>query len=341
MFQQRQKSRQEAQAEASADRPAARINHATISAFCQAVTREFPCNFLTVTPTAIQICRVSNFIESQSYTLNCPSFSSNNSPIKPGNEAALPHLHLPLTHHHPLTMPKSKRAKVVHLTQVEKKDKEARRALFDKVREAADEYTQVFVFGVENMRNTYLKDVRAHFADSRIFFGKTKVMAKALGQTDAEEYQPGLSKLSTYLTGNVGLLFTNREAKEVLEYFENFSELDYARAGVKANRDFVIPEGVVYTRGGEIAADDDVALPHSLEVTVRKWGMPTKLHQGKVMLDSEYAVCKEGQTLNSHQTALLKLFGVAMCEFRVQVKAYWSSASEEVTEVAAEEAMEQ
>lgn len=237
-------------------------------------------------------------------------------------------------------MPKSKRSKVVHLTNVEKKDKEARIALFDKVREAADQYQQVFVFGVENMRNTYLKDVRSHFADSRIFFAKTKVMSKALGQTAAEEYQPGLAKLSEYLSGNVGLLFTNRDAKDVLEYFETFSEMDYARAGVKANRDFIIPEGVVYTRGGEVAVEDDVPLPHSLEVTVRKWGMPTRLDKGKVMLDSEYAVCRDGHTLNSHQTALLKLFGVAMAEFKLQIKAYWSASTSEVTEVEPEVTME-
>ena len=120
---------------------------------------------------------------------------------------------------------------------------------------------------------------------------------------------------------------------EVLEYFENFSEMDFARAGVKANRDFIVPAGVVYSTGGEQPADSDVPMPHSLEVTVRKWGMPTRLHQGKVMLDVDYPVCKDGQTLNSHQTALLKLFGIAMSEFTVQVKAYWTAADQEVTEV--------
>lgn len=238
-------------------------------------------------------------------------------------------------------MPKSKRAKVVHLTQVQKKDKEARVQVFDKIREAADNHTHVFVFAVENMRNTYLKDVRTHFADSRIFYGKTKVMGKALGQTPAEEFQPGLAKLSEYLVGSVGLLFTNRAPAEVLEYFENYSEIDFARAGAKATREFVVPAGVVHSRGGELAVEDDVPLPHSLEVTVRKWGMPTKLDKGRVMLDSDYTVCRDGQTLNSHQTALLKMFGVAMAEFRVQVKAYWSAESQDVTPVESTNAMEE
>ncbi|OCL15096.1 mRNA turnover protein-like protein 4 [Glonium stellatum] len=234
-------------------------------------------------------------------------------------------------------MPKSKRAKVVHLSKTDKKGKELSQKLFTNVREAADSYQYIFVFSVENMRNTYLKEVRTEFADSRIFFGKTKVMAKALGQSPSDEHLPNLSSLTLHLTGNVGLLFTSREPATVLSYFSVYSQTGYARAGIPATQTFTIPAGVVYSRGGELAPEDDVPLPHSLEVTVRKWGMPTKLSKGKVMLDSDYTVCKDGEILNSHQTALLKLFGVAMAEFKIDMKAYYSAATQEVTEVNAME----
>jgi mRNA turnover protein 4 len=64
-------------------------------------------------------------------------------------------------------MPKSKRAKVVHLSKVEKKGKEHTEKLYNGVREAADEYPFIYVFRVDNMRNTYLKEVRTEFGDSR------------------------------------------------------------------------------------------------------------------------------------------------------------------------------
>ncbi|PVI01450.1 mRNA turnover protein-like protein 4 [Periconia macrospinosa] len=234
-------------------------------------------------------------------------------------------------------MPKSKRAKVVHLSKTDKKGKELSFKLFADVQEASDNYQHVFVFAVENMRNSYLKEVRAEFSDCRLFFGKTKVMAKALGLTPADEHLTNLSQLSKYLVGNVGLFFTNRDPQDIIEYFSAYAQTDFARAGVTATRTFTIPAGVVYSRGGELAAEDDVQLPHSQEVTVRKWGMPTKLDKGKVVLDAPYTVCKEGQTLNSHQTALLKLFGVAMADFKIDLKAYYTAAKEEVTEVNAME----
>ncbi|KAK3115035.1 mRNA turnover and ribosome assembly protein [Teratosphaeriaceae sp. CCFEE 6253] len=237
-------------------------------------------------------------------------------------------------------MPKSKRARIVHTSVVQKKpSKEKSASLYAAVQAAADAYQHIFVFAVDNMRNTYLKDVRQHFADSgRMFFGKTKVMAKALGATPETEHAPGLGKLTGFLKGSVGLLLTSQEPKEVLEFFEGYTELDFARAGTKATRGFTVPAGVVYTRGGEVEVEEDLPLPHSLEVTVRKWGMPTRLDKGKVMLGEEYVVAEEGQELNSHQTALLKLFGVATAEFKVQVLAYWSASTQEVTEVDAEAA---
>ncbi|KAF1999953.1 mRNA turnover protein-like protein 4 [Amniculicola lignicola CBS 123094] len=230
-------------------------------------------------------------------------------------------------------MPKSRRAKIVHLSKTDKKGKELTLKLFANVQEAANTYTYIFVFSVENMRNSYLKTVRSEFSDSRLFFGKTKVMAKALGHDTASEVLTNVHKLAKYLNGNVGLFFTNRDPQSIIDYFQSFSESDFARAGIAATRTFTIPEGVVYSRGGELAAEDDVQMPHSLEVTVRKWGMPTRLVKGKVVLDADYTVCKEGQMLNSHQTALLKLFGVAMADFKIDMQAYYSSATEEVVEI--------
>lgn len=156
----------------------------------------------------------------------------------------------------------------------------------------------------------------------RLFFGKTKVMAKALGLSKEDEYRDNLSDLSKHLSGNVGLLFTSRDPESIKEFFDNFVRTDFARAGLRATYDFVVPAGTVYSRGGEVPVEDDVPLPHSLETTVRSLGMPTRLVLGKVTLDQEYVVCKAGQVLNSNQTRLLKTFGSAMAEFAIKPTAY-------------------
>jgi mRNA turnover protein 4 len=166
-------------------------------------------------------------------------------------------------------------------------------------------------------------DSTGHFClySNSLFFGKTKVMAKALGTTPEDEYQPSTHLLSKHLVGNVGLLFTNREPGSVIEYFEGFSKTDFARAGTPASRSFVVPAGIVYSMGGEIPTEEDVPMSHSLEPELRKLNMPTSLKKGKITLDNPYTVCQEGEVLDSRQTRLLKLFGVATADFTVQLLA--------------------
>ncbi|KAK1637240.1 ribosomal protein L10 [Colletotrichum phormii] len=237
-------------------------------------------------------------------------------------------------------MPKSKRNRVVNLTQVNKKTREQKDKLFSNIRESVPQYQHCFVFGVNNMRNNYLKEVRHELKDCRLFFGKTKLMAKALGQDPSSAVADGIERLTPFLAGTVGLIFTNRDPASILEYFDGVSPVDFARAGTVATREFVIPSGVVYATGGEVPAEHDVPMEHSIEPELRRLGMPTRMVKGRICLGGDdsgegegYTVCKEGDVLDSRQTRLLKLFGICLSEFKVKVLAYWSSASGKVTEV--------
>lgn len=236
-------------------------------------------------------------------------------------------------------MPKSRRSRVVNLTQVDKKTREHKDKLFTNIREAIPNYQHCFVFSVDNMRNAYLKDVRHELQDCRIFFGKTKLTIRALGQTPEEAQADGIHELTPFLSGNVGLLFTNRAPADITSFFETFAPIDFARAGVAASRAFTIPAGPVYSTGGEVPAESDVLMGHSIEPELRRLGMPTRMVKGRIVLGDEdgsgegYTVCKEGEVLDSRQTRLLKLFSVCLSEFRVKLLAYWSAASGEVTEL--------
>ncbi|EGS20732.1 uncharacterized protein CTHT_0025680 [Thermochaetoides thermophila DSM 1495] len=195
-------------------------------------------------------------------------------------------------------MPKSKRARVYHLIQVNKKGREAKERLFSNIRETIPKYQHCFVFSVDNMRNNYLKDVRHELNDCRIFFGKTKLMARALGTTPEEEQADGLHRLTRYLTGTVGLLFTNRDPADIESYFSNLSQVDFARAGTVAPRTVTVPTGIVYSTGGD---------------------GPPRARRARV----------------AHPRAGAAPAGICLSEFKVSLLGYWNSASGEVTELEA------
>ncbi|MCJ1313900.1 mRNA turnover and ribosome assembly protein [Agyrium rufum] len=247
-------------------------------------------------------------------------------------------------------MPRSKRNKVMPMTKTPKKRKELSKRMFSNIQACIPQYPYLYVFSVDNMRNNYLKNVRTQLSDSRMFFGKTKLTSIALqsGPSPAS-----LKPLTTLLHGTVGLLFSPQPPSEIRDFFAHFHPASFARAGITSTRTFALPYGPVYSTGGQVALEHDVLLPHSLEPTLRKLGVPTKLVRGRIMLegpghrdkgmdgtmeidggldeqDSGYLVCKEGQALGARETALLKMFGIEVAEFAVDVRGWWEKSTGDV-----------
>ncbi|CAO3611840.1 unnamed protein product [Mucor hiemalis] len=212
-------------------------------------------------------------------------------------------------------MPKSKRSTVVALTQTDKKGREGKEKLIENIHQCVDNYDYLFLYSVKDMRNSYLKEIRHDFKDSRFFFGKNRVMAKALGTTVEEEYKEGLSAIAKELSSEVGLLFTNKTPEEVKNYFQEFVKPDYARSGAIATETISLPEGPV-KRGAD-------PVPHNMEPLLRSLGMPTALKNGIVTLLVPYTLCMEGENLSTNQAHLLKLFYHQLAEFSVDLISYY------------------
>lgn len=229
-------------------------------------------------------------------------------------------------------MPRSKRSKLVTLAQTEKKGKENKERIFDDVRCALDEFKYVFVLRLDDVRTPVLQDIRRDWVGSKLILGKRRVLEKALGDTPEEEYKDNLHKLSKICDGVIGLLLTDEEVTTVEDYFNSYNRQDFSRANSKSPIDFTVPEGIVYSRGGQIAEEEDVPMSHSLESTLRnKYKMPTKIKQGKIILEAPYNVCQKGDNLDVRQALILKQFGIAASEFKVKMIGYYDGESSEVT----------
>lgn len=210
-------------------------------------------------------------------------------------------------------MPKSKRDKKISLTRTKKKGLELKQSLVDEIRKCVDQYARIFVFSVENMRNSKLKDVRQEWKHSRFFFGKNRVMAFGLGKTEESEYRDGLHKVSKKLLGQRGLLFTNKTREEVESWFAAYSDPDFARSGVLASETVIIDMGPLPD------------MHFSLEPQLRQLGLPTSLQKGVVTLIKDHNVCKEGEALTPEQARILKLLGRMMVDFRIDLICMWSN----------------
>lgn len=228
-------------------------------------------------------------------------------------------------------MPRSKRSKLVTLAQTDRKGKENKVRIFDEIREGLDKFRYTYVLGLDDVRTPVLQDIRKDWAGSKLVLGKKKVLQKALGQTPEEEYKNELHKLARFDDGLIGLLLTDESPETVAQYFASYEKKDYARAKTRSPITFALPQGVVYSRGGQIPVEEDVPMSHSMEPTLRnKFKLPTKMVQGKITLTEPVTVVEQGHTLDVTQALIMKTFGVACAAFKVKIYAFHDGDTSDV-----------
>jgi len=218
----------------------------------------------------------------------------------------------------------------VSLTKVAKKTREQKGAMMHELQGSSEKWQYCWIFEVGSMRNTHLKAVRKLWKDSaRIFFGRSAVMAKALGTTPEEEHRPGLHRLAKQIKGQVGIFFTDTDPQETIEWFADFRQPEFARAGNVASRTVILSEGPIMRQ----YSDPPEPFPHNEEPQLRKLGLTTYLEKGVPSLRTPHKVCEKGKELTAEQAQLLKLIGVRMVEFRVGLIARWDALTGSVVQI--------
>ena len=142
-------------------------------------------------------------------------------------------------------------------------------------------------------------------------------------------YNTEAEDLLENIKGQVGLLFTDTSPQEVIEWFNDFKQPDFARSGNIATRTVVLPAGPIMQRH----SNPPEPFPHNEEPQLRKLGLSTYMNKGVPSLHNSHQVCQEGKPLTSEQTQLLKLIGEKMVEFKVGLVMWYDSAKSVVEKV--------
>ena len=217
-------------------------------------------------------------------------------------------------------MPRSQRARNVTLSKTKPKGKGAKTGMIDEVKAALRQYRFTYVIEIENERNNILKKIRDEVKPGRIFLGKNKAMQLGLGYDAASEEVDGSHRLSPFISGHRGLLFSDQSVSELKAVMERHEQAEFARTGCIATGAVVLEQG----------PDALASFPHSQEPHLRKLGLPTSLINGKVVLMGDYQLCQEGDRLNSDQCQILKLLGLTMTEFKVNLVAVFDREKAQV-----------
>uniref|UniRef100_A0A2M3ZGF9 Ribosome assembly factor mrt4 n=1 Tax=Anopheles braziliensis TaxID=58242 RepID=A0A2M3ZGF9_9DIPT len=214
-------------------------------------------------------------------------------------------------------MPKSKRDKKVSLTKTDRKGLSEKQQIIEEIQMCRQKYENVFLFTVQNMRNSKLKEIRTKWKNSRFFFGKNRVMQLGLKLISDEDkpgkLEAGMDLLREQMIGQCGLLFTSETKETVLNWFDSYIVDEYARSGFRATQTVKLEAGPLEE------------FSHAIEPHLRSLGMPTKLDRGVVTLYKEYTVCEKNKVLTPEQARILKLLGKPMAKFKIIINSCYTA----------------
>lgn len=178
-----------------------------------------------------------------------------------------------------------------------------------------DEYTQVLVVAADNVGSTQLQSIRKGLrGDSIVLMGKNTMMKRTVRIHSEKTGNTAILSLVSLLVGNVGLIFTKGDLKEVSEEVSKYKVGAPARVGLVAPIDVVVPPG-------------NTGLDPSQTSFFQVLNIPTKINKGTVEIITPVELIRKGEKVGSSEAALLSKLGIRPFSYGLVVLSVYDNGS--------------
>lgn len=168
------------------------------------------------------------------------------------------------------------------------------------------EYPITGVVDMENMPASALQTMRAKLRkDVVLLMTKKRLMKIAL----TEAKIPGTEKLNDHFKGMPAMLFTKTNPFKLYKTINQNKSPAPAKAGQKAPKDIVIPAGPTQFTPGPIIGE------------LGMFGIKTSVEGGKIAIQQDKVIVKEGEEIKEKVAGLLARFGIQPMELGLDLVA--------------------
>lgn len=194
-----------------------------------------------------------------------------------------------------------------------------------------DQYTRVLVVEIDNVGSTQLAAVRRGIrGQSEMIMGKNTLIRRCINVHAEKSGNDRIKSLIPLIRGNVGLIFTNADLKEVCEEIGKYKVGAPARVGLVSQTDVVVPPG-------------NTGLDPSQTSFFQVLNIPTKIMKGSVEIVAPVDLIKKGDKVGPSEAALLSKLGIQPFTCSLVVKSVYDDGSvfsPEVLDLTDEDLME-
>ncbi|KAH9623313.1 hypothetical protein KSS87_005333 [Heliosperma pusillum] len=178
-----------------------------------------------------------------------------------------------------------------------------------------DEFSQVLIASADNVGSTQLQGIRKGLrGDSVVLMGKNTMMKRTIKLHAERTGNSVLLNLVTLLIGNVGLIFTKGDLKEVREEIAKYKVGAPARVGLVAPIDVVVPPG-------------NTGLDPSQTSFFQVLNIPTKINKGTVEIITPVELIRKGEKVGSSEAALLAKLGIRPFSYGLNIESVYDNGS--------------
>ncbi|KAL3652224.1 hypothetical protein CASFOL_001905 [Castilleja foliolosa] len=197
-----------------------------------------------------------------------------------------------------------------------KATKAEKKVVYDqKLCQLLDEYTQVLVAAADNVGSQQLQNIRSGLrGHSVVLMGKNTMMKRSIRIHAEKTGNNTILNLIPLLVGNVGLIFTKGDLKEVSEEVAKYKVGAPARVGLVAPIDVVVPPG-------------NTGLDPSQTSFFQVLNIPTKINKGTVEIITPVELIKKGDKVGSSEAALLSKLGIRPFSYGLVVVSVYDNGS--------------
>lgn len=178
-----------------------------------------------------------------------------------------------------------------------------------------EDYGQVLIVAADNVGSNQLQNIRKGLrGDSIVLMGKNTMMKRSIKIHAAKTGNDEYLNLVPLLVGNVGLIFTKGDLKEVSEEVAKYKVGAPARVGLVAPIDVVVPPG-------------NTGLDPSQTSFFQVLNIPTKINKGTVEIITPVELIKKGDKVGSSEAALLAKLGIRPFSYGLVVQMVYDNGS--------------
>jgi large subunit ribosomal protein LP0 len=172
-------------------------------------------------------------------------------------------------------------------------DKKARKSAFvARLLKLVDTYKNVLIVGVDNVGSNQMQKTRiALRGKAEILMGKNTIIRTQLRKLIADG-NTKLQALHDLMRGNVGVVFTNYDMKEVRRIIQENKRPAAARQGVPASNDVFVPPGPTGLDPGQTSF-------------FQALNIATKIVKGTIEIINQVHLIKKGDKVSASHVALL------------------------------------